>query len=253
MGDTTKIQWTDHTFNPWIGCAKIDPACKNCYAAVDTFARVSRGKGVELWGVNAERHRTSADNWKKPATWNRAATKAGVRSRVFCASLADVFEDRADLDPWRRDLWAIIRATPSLDWQLLTKRPENIARCLPADWGDGYPNVWLGTTAGDQAGADKRLPVLAQVPAVVRFVSYEPALESVEWAAHFAARKFHWLIVGAESGPIHRPMDEAWVRVARDQCAAAGVEFFYKQTVTSSGHKIGLPLLDGKQHVEFPK
>jgi protein gp37 len=252
MGATTNIEWTDRTFNPWIGCTKIDPACKNCYASVDTFARVSRKRGVELWGPHADRHRTSGENWKQPRRWDRAAAAAGIRSRVFCASLADVFEGRDDLEPWRRDLWTLIRETPHLDWQLLTKRPENITASLPPDWGNGYDNVWLGVTAGDQAGADKRLPLLAQVPARVRFVSYEPALESVDWRQHFVAGKFHWLIAGAESGASHRPMDEVWARVARDQCALAGVSFFLKQFATDDGRKIKLPVLDGRQHAEFP-
>lgn len=255
MGAKTGIQWTDRTFNPWIGCTKIDPACTNCYAAVETFPRVQRGHGIELWGKNAHRHRTSADNWKQPRRWNREAESTGLRQRVFCASLCDVFEDRDDLAPWRADLWQLIRETPHLDWQLLTKRADCIAKFLPPDWGAGYDNVWLGVTAGDQAGADKRLPLLGALPAKVRFVSYEPALEAVNWRTHFARFKFHWLIVGAESGATdetRRPMDEAWVRSARDDSAANGVAFFYKQNVTEHGHKIGLPMLDGEQHKAFP-
>ena len=181
MAEISKIAWTDATFNPWIGCAKISEGCKHCYASVDTFARRSRANGLELWGVDAARHRTAVDYWKKPLRWNREATETGVRRRVFCASLADVFEDRRDLDPWRADLFALIEATPALDWLLLMKRPESIMRLVPESWRERFPpNVWQGTTVENQEAADRRVPELLRVPAAVRFLSVEPMIGAVD-------------------------------------------------------------------------
>ena len=147
MGETTEISWTDHTFNPWLGCTKVSAGCTHCYAE----SLVNR-YGWAKWGPGQARKRTSAANWRKPLAWNRAAEKAGVRRRVFCASLADVFDHEAPAGA-RADLWDLIRKCPALDWQLLTKRPENIEQYLPADWEHyhGWPNVWLGTTTEDQA------------------------------------------------------------------------------------------------------
>src|SRR5262245_49470954 len=134
MGADSKIQWTDHTFNPWIGCAHVSEACRFCYAESERFVQVKRGQGVELWGPNAARYVTSATNWKLPLRWNREALEVGERRRVFCASLADVFEDRRELDEPRSWLWALIERTPWLDWLLLTKRPENIWKMYPPRW-----------------------------------------------------------------------------------------------------------------------
>ena len=173
MAETTKISWTDSTFNPWIGCTNVSPGCDHCYAE----ALNDRHQWTE-WGPHGKRHRTTT-SWRNPAQWqNRAAAFArehGRRQRVFCASLADVFDNQVPAE-WREDLFALIRRCPDLDWQLLTKRPQNIAKFLPPDWGDGYPNVWLGATAESQAYFDQRWPVLARTPAAVRFVSYEPAI-----------------------------------------------------------------------------
>src|ERR1051326_4190826 len=121
MGQDSKIEWTDHTFNPWTGCTKVSPACANCYA--EAWAKRTN---IVKWGPNAERRRTSESNWRQPLIWDCDAAKAGERKRVFCASLADVFEDRPELEPWRRDLMRLILSTHNLDWLLLTKRPENI-------------------------------------------------------------------------------------------------------------------------------
>src|SRR5687767_5849881 len=129
MGETN-ISWTDYSFNPWIGCEKVSEGCKNCYAEEFTTRRLEKG----LWGRDARRRQRPDAAWKEPLAWNRRAAKDGVRRKVFCASLADVFEERPDLDAPRRRLWETIRATPNLDWQLLTKRPENITRLLPVDW-----------------------------------------------------------------------------------------------------------------------
>ena len=258
MGETTAIQWCDHTFNPWIGCAKVSAGCKFCYASVDNPARISRGQGIELWGVDAARKGKAESGWAEPARWFRAAVRDGVRRRVFCASQADVFEDRRDLDAHRERLWSLIESTidpngctafpdphyrrvvrvtdwPGLDWLLLTKRPEHIMRLIPERWRAGLPpNVWIGTSVEDQAAADTRIPHLLQVPARVRFLSLEPLLGPV--ALGMGGMNdcepidgIHWLILGGESGPKARPCDIAWIRDLRDQGRAAGCAVFVKQ------------------------
>lgn len=172
MGENTAITWAHHTFNPWWGCFKISPGCTNCYAAA-----FDKRVGGDHWKALGDRRFFGDDHWSKPLRWDAAAARAGERHRVFCASMADVFEDRGDLVEHRTRLWRMINETPHLDWLLLTKRPENFLSFLP--WtADGRPwsNVWLGVTAEDQEHADQRIPLLLRVPAAIRFVSYEPAL-----------------------------------------------------------------------------
>ena len=174
MAKNSRIEWTTHTFNPWWGCVKVSPACKHCYA--ESWAK---RVGQPVWGIRADRRFFGEAHWNEPLRWDREAAQSGERARVFCASMADVFEDRGDLDPWRDRLWALIEATPNLDWLLLTKRPQHIASMAP--WDDRWPaNVWLGTTVEDQDCADERLPLLAAVPAAVRFISAEPLLGPVD-------------------------------------------------------------------------
>ncbi len=224
MAESTKIEWTDHTFNPWTGCTKVTPGCDHCYA--ESWAKRS---GHVKWG-NHDRKRTTVDYWKAPTIWNRNAERFeavhGRRQRVFCASLADVFDNQAE-PQWRIDLFQLIRDTPRLDWLLLTKRPSNIAKMLPADWQDGYPNVWLGTTAEDQSRYDTRWPQLAAVPSVVRFISYEPALGPLSISEHTSAPD--WLIIGGESGAGARPMSARWATDAIRECRTLGVAPFFKQ------------------------
>jgi protein gp37 len=240
MAENSKIEWTDHTFNPWIGCTKVSPACDHCYAE----AWDARFKG-ERWGPHAPRTKTSAANWRKPIKWNREAQERGIRYRVFCASLADVFDNHKSIDDeWRALLWFTIYLTPHLDWLMLTKRPQNIVKMLPEayglpEWGNGWPNVWLGTTVENQAEADRRIPHLLATPAAVRFVSAEPLLGPVEviglrehfdeWGNWRSGGGIQWVIVGGESGPGARPMHPDWARSLRDQCADAGVAFHFKQ------------------------
>jgi protein gp37 len=176
MGETTGISWCDHTFNPWIGCAKVAPECAHCYA--QTYGNRF---GVE-WGANEGRRRTSASNWRDPLKWDKAAKRDGVRRRVFCASLADVFDDHADLGGWREELFQLIERCSNLDWLLLTKRPENMRRMAPESWRERWPShVWAGTSAGTQRTADRAIPLLLQVPAAVRFVSCEPLLGPIDF------------------------------------------------------------------------
>lgn len=200
-------------------------ATHNCYA--ETFAN---RYGHDVWGKESARRFFGDKHWAEPLKWDRQAREAGERRRVFCASMADVFEDRRDLDEPRGRLWALIAATPWLDWLLLTKRPEMVNRLAPSAWADGFPrNVWVGTTAEDDVYARIRIRHLAKVPAVVRFVSVEPMLGPVDLSPWLADGSLSWTIVGAESGAGARPMDLSWVRDLRDQCQGAGVAFHVKQ------------------------
>lgn len=266
MGDTSKIEWTDSTFNPWIGCTNVSPGCDHCYAEdLNKFRKWTE------WGPHGERRRTSASTWDNPRQWQRAAQifeRANKRRRrVFCASLSDVFDNQAPPE-WRQDLWTLIRETPALDWQLLTKRPQNILKQLPADWGDGWPHVWLGVSAEDQKHYDLRWTILSQIPAAIRFISYEPALGPLSIAA---SPYPHWIISGGESGPKARDMEPAWARSLRDQCSILNIPLFHKQWGTYRSnplvveqrikfyeaqhrdpHGKGGGLIDGKLHRAFP-
>jgi protein gp37 len=206
MGENSKIEWCDHTFNPWIGCQKVSPGCDHCYAEAMMDHRYKRVQ----WGPHGERQRTSEQNWKTPIQWNAQArtfrAENGHRPRVFCASLADVFDNQVD-SSWRNDLFALIRKCNKLDWLMLTKRPENIEKMLPSDWRDGYSNVWLGTTAEDQTRFEFRWKRLKKVPAVIRFISYEPALGPVRLPSNGLLPD--WLISGGESGPGARTIEAA--------------------------------------------
>lgn len=223
MGDNTAIAWTDRTFNPWMGCHKVSAGCKHCYAEE---LIVNRRQWGPIWGANADRRRTSPGNWAKPKRWNREALMGNGRLRVFCASLADVFEDHSGPNAWRADLFELIRQTPYLDWQLLTKRPENLEAMLPPDWGAGWPNVWLGTSIENAEFIDRAVH-LTSVPSVVHFVSYEPALGDL---AELPLDDIEWVIFGGESGPSFRPMNMQWARDMRQRCDEEGVAFFYKQS-----------------------
>lgn len=261
----TAISWCDSTFNPWIGCTKVSPACDHCYAERLMDTRLGRVQ----WGAGQARKRTSAATWRQPLAWERDwenfLTLHGRRRRVFCASLADVFDNEVD-PQWRADLFALINATPHLDWLLLTKRIGNAAGMLAVTPGWLPPNVWLGATICNQAEADRDIPKLLALPARVRFLSIEPMLGPVNltripmgdtcaseccgnWRLDVlkgasycgeaerdprdesdeADSRIDWVICGGESGPQARPMHPDWVRSLRDQCAAAGVPFHFKQ------------------------
>lgn len=249
MAENTEIQWADATFNPWSGCTKVSPACDHCYAEVNYSVKM---RGVK-WGKYGNRIIASDSMWKQPLVWNRKAEAEGVRKRVFCASLADVFEGAesmpenavADIENARTRLGKLILDTPYLDWLLLTKRPENVIRFARQMWirfDDSLPlppNVWIGTTVENQKYADLRIPHLLSIPAKVRFLSIEPLLGPIrlhEWLLSEHGRRLIaakpglvWIIVGGESGHKARPMHPDWVRSIRDQCQAAGVPFHFKQ------------------------
>lgn len=261
MAETTNISWCDHTFNHVVGCSKISPACDNCFA--ESWAK--RAGSPELW--QGERRRTTEANWRQPLKWDAAAKAAGVRRRVFCASLSDVFDNEHD-PMWRSDLFRLIRQTPNLDWLLLTKRIGNAASMIERALIDGHlltsgspqwpwPHVWLGATIANQAEADRDIPKLLATPARVRFLSCEPLLGAVDlrqWigqadrqaicASTYTAvgeqfdrcditglpcDTIDWVIAGGESGGKARPSHPDWFRSLRDQCAAAGVAFHFKQ------------------------
>jgi len=227
VGENSKIEWTDHTFSPWIGCQHVSPGCVHCYAeAQNAFRKWSGG----TCGPHAPRKRTSEATWKGPIKWSAEARafkeEYGHRPRVFCASLADVFDNQT-LSEWRRDLFALIRDCRRLDWLLLTKRPQNIPKMLPADWGEGYRNVWLGVTAENQEWFDRRWKDLQNISAVIKFISYEPAVGPLRLPKHGPFPD--WLISGGESGGGARPMKPRWVRDIIADCRLRGVAPFHKQ------------------------
>lgn len=246
MGENSSIEWCDHTFNPWMGCTKVSVGCQHCYAE----AQMDHRYGKVKWGPQGTRVRTAAANWKKPLAWNKKAQLDGRRYRVFCASLADVFEDKPDqaleMYEWRRDLLSLIDQTPSLDWLLLTKRPENVEDMV-LNITAGYLNVcdfdnlWIGTSVENQEQAYKRIPELLKIDAKVRFLSMEPLLGPVDlslWlgdlpededGAPYPGNGLSWVIVGGESGHGARPMHNRWVRSIRDQCIEAKIPFHFKQ------------------------
>lgn len=266
--------WWDFTFSPWWGCEKVSAACKHCYAeATDSckgpyLAGLSGQPPTKHWGRDAPRLFMSEERWKEPLAWDRKAQRDGRRYRVFCASMCDVFEDRDELVTHRDRLWEIAAETPHLIWQVLTKRPENFSRFLPwGSSGDPLPNVCLGVTAENQATADERVPLLLATPALIRFVSYEPALGSIDSSRFLVpqvGRGLDWIITGDEDTRRDRARmtDLDWIRAVRDQCVAAHVAFHFKQwagrAVPGIGGerdkrgKIHLPLLDGRRWAEFP-
>jgi protein gp37 len=239
--ENSKIEWTDHTFNPWWGCMKVSDGCKNCYAeSLD-----NRYNHVDPhWGPKSKRKPMSDTYWKQPAKWNLEAEKLGVIKKVFCASMADIFEDNNDVFGFRVRLFHEIINTPNLIWQLLTKRPENISKLVPSEWLQKWPeNVWIGTSVENEEQANIRIPYLALIPAKIKFISCEPLLGNLNlikemyhhgegYETRFSPLKdkiINWVIVGGESGPNSRPMHPEWARELRNQCAEAAIPFFFKQ------------------------
>ncbi|MGH8720067.1 MAG: DUF5131 family protein [Burkholderiales bacterium] len=241
MGFNSHIEWTTHTFNPWWGCTKVSDGCKFCYAEA-----LSKRYGHDVWGARKSRRLLSDNHWREPLKWDAEAKRKRLRLQVFCASMADVFEERAPAGQLER-LWDLIRQTPNLDWQLLTKRPHRIADNLPKDWGYGYSNVWLGTSVEDRRVID-RISLLVRVPAQVHFLSLEPLLGPLP---NLPLKGIDWVIVGGESGPRARPIDPVWVRSIRNQCLKAGVAFFFKQWGGFNKKKTGREL-EGRTWDEMP-
>lgn len=268
MGEKTGIQWCDSTWNPWQGCHKVSAGCKNCYMFRD-MPHYGKDPNVVV------RSKTTFD---APRKWAKSG-KVQPGARIFTCSWSDWFI--AEADEWRAEAWDVVRRTPQFTYLILTKRPERIAAHLPADWGAGYSNVWLGTSAENQDAADERIPALMNVPAAVRFVSAEPLLGRLKlpWLQpngdpflgqpqpHGNRERFmqmhplwtariDWVITGGESAlKDARPCDLDWVRSIRDQCQASGVALFHKQH--GGTRKIdgvwGGRELDGRTWDEFPQ
>lgn len=247
MGKTTGISWTDHTFNPWWGCVKVSPACDHCYAETWAVDRM----GHEVWGKDAPRRFFGDKHWNEPVIWNKQAKAAGVRRRVFCASMADVFEKRDDLNGPRERLWNLIEDTPHLDWLLLTKRPQEIGNMIPDVWlGRPRPNAWFGVTVESEREARRRLEWLRLIPNVMPWVSYEPALGPVNWRPYLHFLK--WIIFGGESGTNPRKSEAAWASNTLAQCREFGRAFFNKQAGNLLAREWGCKNKEGKDPNEWP-
>ena len=233
MRQTTKIEWSSHTFNPWYGCQKVSPACVHCYAETMSNRQLhKKNYGVQhLWGPTAMRRIAEDEKWEEPLYWNRVAEKRNTRAQVFCGSLCDVMEDRRDLDAPRQRLYQLIEQTPFLDWLLVTKRPENLSKFLPQGWRTkARHNVWLMTTCENQECADKRIPELMKVPAVVYGISVKPMLGPLVVPQTFLdLGRSGWVIAGGESGSSARTTQEEWLTDLRDQCVSHGVAYFFKK------------------------
>lgn len=231
-------------FNPWIGCTKVSAGCKFCYADV-----LDHRWGNDSWGPGKPRRVTSDANWNKPVQWNRAAEKAGKRTKVFCASLADVFDAEGPPDA-RERLWKLIENTPFLDWQLLTKRPENIVNFVPKKWLDSpLYNVWYGTSVEDNKVRD-RIEILSEIPAEIRFLSAEPLIGPIDFPPEVI--KMNWIIFGGESGPNARPMDLNWVRDGIKVCGPLGIAIFVKQLGEVWAKENGFPKSKGEDPDDWP-
>lgn len=285
MAERSNIEWCDATFNGWTGCTKVSPGCDNCYAEAREDKRFHRVQ----WGAGMPRRRTSDDNWRGPKIWNKrpfweclicgwrgtttqfsktpgtcCATPnlRPARMRVFCSSLADVFDNEAP-QAWRDDLFALIEETPNLDWLLLTKRIGNATNMLPwSHCSPAWPNVWIGATIVNQAEADRDVPKLLDTPARLRFVSCEPLLGPINMPGllYYGTQRsggvvplrakgypqIDWVIAGGESGPGARPMHPEWLRSLRDQCFDARVPFLFKQwgewAMAKEHPKVALPV-----------
>lgn len=278
MGETTGIEWASATWNPWMGCHKVSAGCKNCYMFRD-MPHYGKDPNVVV------RSKTTFD---APLKWAKSG-KVADGARIFTCSWSDWFI--AEADEWRDQAWEIVKKTPQFTYLILTKRPERISDHLPADWGAGYLNVWLGTSAENQEQADKRIPQLLAAAAAIHFVSAEPLLGSLDiqqylfdpdyccWSCGFqpvdgdnvhehildncpicgaswdGKRRVDWVITGGESAlKDARPCDLDWVRAIREQCKASGVALFHKQH--GGTRKIdgvwGGRELDGRTWDEFP-
>ncbi|MEM7047847.1 MAG: DUF5131 family protein [Pseudomonadota bacterium] len=255
MAENTLIEWADATWNPWQGCTVVGPGCANCYAA-----RIDKRFGGNHWGPRADRKLSSEANWRKPFHWNAQAAKRGKSMTVFCASMADIFDDHPSIKPeWRDRVFETIQATQNLTWLLLTKRPDLIWERFRFE---PLTNVMFGVSIEDQKRARERLFFLSEWKAWGHktFISYEPALGAVKWKnftnpmygfSHSWRYPFDWAIAGGESGPGARKPDINWFRDLRDLCVAESIPFFFKQwgIFDAAGLRVGKKksgrLLDG--------
>jgi protein gp37 len=237
MSDKTKIKSVDHTQNFWIGCSKVSEGCAHCYA--EAMHKVF--KWTPDFGTLA-----LTKTWKDPEKWQKKAAGKGAVDIVFGNSLGDFFHPQAD--KWRPEAWEIIRNTPNVLWQLTTKRAELVADRLPADWGAGYANVWLGATV-EMKKYLWRLDTLGKIPAAARYLAAEPLLEDLTPELTNHIQGIDWVMVGGESGNRFRPMNQQWAMNIRDLCQHRGIAFWFNG---HSGRHQGNTVLDGKEHRKYP-
>jgi len=260
MAEKSAIQWTDATWNPWHGCTKVSPGCKYCYMYRDK----------DRWGHDPKTVMRSKSNFTDPLKWKEPR-------KIFTCSWSDWFIK--DADQWRDEAWDIIRKTPQHTYQILTKRPERIVDCLPDDWGQGYPNVWLGISVEDQERADERIPLFCNIPAKVKFISFEPLIgyidlthklmDGILWdvkhvtdgSSHFELilqiKNIDWAIIGGESGNDngkwkYRYMDLSWARRLASHFQLSQIPVFVKQLGTYQAKKLGMSDRHGGKMDEFP-
>lgn len=259
------IEWTDYTFNPWLGCTKVSPGCTNCYAEKSTPVRTMK---IE-WGKGSPRHRTSESNWNAVRSLDRKSGKAGIRTKVFCASLADWLDPEVP-SSWLCDFLELIRETPNLDWQLVTKRPElfydrmatvirewesSHGASIARNWrhlGTAPSNVWFGITAENQKTFNDRTRELAFISAKVRFLSMEPLLEPITLKN---CGQIDWIIVGGESGKNARSTDLDWIGSIAIQATDLKIPLFIKQLGSNVFYQdLQVPLSHpkGGNILEFP-
>lgn len=231
MAEASTIEWTDATWNPWHGCIKVSPGCKNCY--------MYRGKS--RWGKDPRAVARSRTTFEDPLHWREPRL-------IFACSWSDWFIE--DADAWRDEAWQIVRRTPRHTYQILTKRPERIAQALPPDWGEGWPNVWLGVSI-ESSQYIARMELLRSVPCRIRFISAEPLLGPIDLRP---LDGIHWVITGGESGPHARPMDPDWARSIREQCRSSDTSYFHKQNggTRKMQGAWGGRLLDGRTWDSMP-
>jgi protein gp37 len=247
MAKNSKIEWTDHTFNPWIGCQKVSAGCRFCYAERDM---TRKPRWANCWGPPETSERLKTKTWNNPIEWNKETEKTRVRPKVFCASLADVFEPNPVVAKWRLELFELIAKTPNLDWLILTKRPKTMAIFFESN--NVPDNVWLGVTTENQRTANTRIPILLQIPATVYWISAEPLLELIDFGIWL--NRINWIIIGSESGPQRRPIQLEKAQNIVNQCQNASVSVFVKQLPIDG--KVSKNLAEWPKQLrvrEFPK
>jgi protein gp37 len=234
MAQTSTIEWTEATWNPVTGCSKISPGCKNCYA--ERMANRLQAMGVPAYR-NGFRVTLQPHTLEAPLRWRRSR-------RIFVNSMSDLFHEDVPVDSIEQ-VFSVVRRAWWHEFQVLTKRSGRLSELAEAlDWP---LNLWMGVSV-ERDDYRFRIDDLRRVPAAVRFLSLEPLLGPLP---DLNLTGIDWVIVGGESGPHARPMEEAWVRDLRDQCAEARVPFFFKQWGGTRKKKTGR-ILDGRAHDAAP-
>ena len=241
MGKNTKIEWTDATWNPIRGCSRVSEGCRNCYAESVAARFSDLGQPYhglaefKIIGKDTPNERTEAhwtgevafvpEHLDDPLRWKKPA-------KIFVNSMSDLFHEKVQ-DEWIEKIMQVILACPEHIFQVLTKRPERMGNWV-RNWKVGGvkfippPNLWLGVSVEDQKTADERIPLLLEIPAAVRWVSYEPALGPVNFQ-NWVPRGIDWIVMGGESGKNARPMHPKWARDVRDLCKLVSTPFWFKQ------------------------